>query len=1131
MDDESAKRQKVVHLTPAQQCRQRPDMYIGSIALRDVVVPVFLPDGTAEMRTIVFRLGFVSLLNELVTNALDNAHRPGEMHRIDVKWDGERVVVSNDGFALSTRDEVDGTPAVQVAFGWMHSGTNFNQTDTGKKANKYTAGRNGVGGKACLVFSTRYQASVSNAAESRTLEVTWDGGFESAPATRNVACRRKTNETRVTWTPDASVLGDDDGRIPADAVQTVCAWLAHNAALCAPPSVTTVAYNGKSIKLRTPEQHARALGGITPLASTTVRDADGVEVLRLCVAARRTPLAEPEAGLTHAFVNSTPCPNGTHEALVHRVVCDALKEHARTRRNGAGADACLTPSFLRRHAILVVVVLVDNENFTDQTKRNLDTPVRDYGWTWKVDPDFKKTLGRLCLVDRAVELARQREEADAIRVTKATPARHPTSDSKYEPATRRGTAQSTIIVCEGDSAANLVRSGLSVVGRAHFGLYPLRGKFLNARGMRPRDILENREAMTLLRILGIQMGVEYDDAMVRKLPYRRLLIMSDQDVDGSHIAGLVINFVETVAPSLLARHPSYICRFATALIRVQLSRKREEITFFSQTEYEDWARARRDAGEPLGTARYFKGLGTSTAALAKEYFRDLDRNVIVMRHTGAPCADALDVAFHKTKSDARKALITACDPKAFVDYAASETTIETFVTRELIPQYALASVVRAIPALDGLKEALRKALFGMREMRLRGDGDSVANAAGEIASRTRYHHRAAALEDTLIGMAADYAGTSNVNLLLPLGQFGTRYKHAAASAAYVKVALNDPLQSLLFRPEDDPLLERVEDEGRTVEPRTYCPVIALPLVLGARGIATGWSTDVPQFHPVDVVDATLCVLDDAEVPPLVPWYRGFGGEIDAEPTEDGSVPVAFRVAGLCEWRGDDLHVTELPPFREVEAYKEDWLKAGHTDEIETGGTDETIHLVLRRCALPRDEDPRRALGMIKRVGYGNMHLLDASGRLSKYATPEDVLRDHAALRLPLYERRLRHEVEACERDLRVAEARADYIEHSERDTFRMRDHASAADAAEALRALGLPEHPSDGGYDYLLRMEGVSLVAEHRLRLRARAETLRVHLGDLRARTPRAVWRAECLELRALLAADPRYARGSTSAS
>ena len=168
--------------------------------------------------------------------------------------------------------------------------------------------------------------------------------------------------------------------------------------------------------------------------------------------------------------------------------------------------------------------------------------------------------------------------------------------------------------------------------------------------------------------------------------------------------------------------------------------------------------------------------------------------------------------------------------------------------------------------------------------------------------------------------------------------------------------------------------------------------------------------------------------------------------------------------------------------------------------------------------------------MIKRVGYGNMHLLDASGRLAKYATPECILRDHAAPP-SVYERRLRHEVEACERDLRVAEARADYIEHSERDTFRMRDHASAADAAKALRALGLPEHPSDGGYDYLLRMEGVSLVAEHRLRLRARAETLREEMEDLRARTPRAVWRAECLELRALLAADPRYARGSTSAS
>ena len=191
-DDTVAKRQKVVHLTQAQQCRQRPDMYIGSVALRDVVVPAFLPDGTAEMRVIVFRLGFISLLNEITTNALDNAQRPGEMRRIDVKWDGERVVVSNDGFALSTSDEIDDTPAVQVAFGWMNSGTNFNQADTGKKANKYTAGRNGVGVGLSRIFYASSGVGEQRG-ESRTIKVTWTAGSRPCPrCARSRAGERQT---------------------------------------------------------------------------------------------------------------------------------------------------------------------------------------------------------------------------------------------------------------------------------------------------------------------------------------------------------------------------------------------------------------------------------------------------------------------------------------------------------------------------------------------------------------------------------------------------------------------------------------------------------------------------------------------------------------------------------------------------------------------------------------------------------------------------------------------------------------------------------------------------------------------------------------------------------------------------
>lgn len=1114
-----SKRQKVVHLTPAEQCRQRPDMYIGSVAETHITLPSFR-DEQVVGKTILFRHGFLSLLNELVTNALDNQHRPGHMTYITIKWNGTTLSVENDGAALSVVNTVEGQPELLVAFGWMHSGTNFDQEDTGTKANKFTAGRNGVGGKACLVFCKTYEVSVSNAEEAKAVTIKWKDGYKSTPVISNKKeYNGSNNRTRVVWEPDLSVLGTHDGQIP-DHMDLVCSWLSHNASLCANKGVV-VKYNGKQVKTRAPEQFCKLLGASTPMASCTVTNDDGVEVLRLCVGVRATPLTEPEVGLTYAFVNSTPCPNGSHETMILKRVCDILFEISKRKRTG-GIDVHITPSFLRKHTIIVASVLIDNEQFTDQTKRTLTTPVKDYGWKWGAVPDtFTSALTRTSLIERAVELAKQKELVDASKATKNTKKNTP-MDCKYEPAQRKGTPQSTLIVCEGDSAANLVRSGLSVVGRKHYGLYPLRGKFLNVRGVKSRDVMENKEAMTLLRILGIQLGVDYDDVMVRKLPYQRLMVMSDQDVDGSHIAGLVFNFIDVVAPSLLIKHPNFMYRFATALIRVKVDKT--QLGFYSQTEYDDWVVERRTQGLCIGTCKYFKGLGTSSAALAKEYFHNLSDNIILMRHSGTECGNALDMAFNKKRSDSRKEFLVSCDPRAYVNYKENETTVQTFVTSELLPQYALASLVRAIPSVvDGFKEALRKSFYGARTIRIPNGGLSVANAAGEIASKTNYHHRATALEDTIIGMATDYAGAPNVNLLLPLGQFGTRFKHAAASAAYPLIALNSPLEALIFPPADDPVLVHKIDENKEVEPEIYTPVIAMSLVQGAKGIATGWSTDVPPFHPVDIIDAALSILDERPIPTLVPWYRGFAGVV----SECDDHPYQFTVSGVIEWHGDDLHVVEVPPMREVEAFKDDWMKHQFTDkEILIGErqTDEIVHIILQNCTVSRD-DTLKHLGLLKRVGFGNVHLLNASGVLTKYDCPETILREHADVRLKTYERRIKHEIALCEREVIVADSKITFIEAILNETLVLRMFENYDEATTACRDIGIPEHPMDHGYAFLLNMPQLSLVRENVDKLRSTAIALKKKLTHLQSLTPSGVWRDELQSLRREIQKDTRYNR------
>lgn len=1112
-----SKRQKVIHLSQGEWLLLRPETYVGPIVPADVRIPVFDADAVA-WNTVHISPAVVNLANELSTNALDNSFRDDTQRHISIHYRPETgtLAVSNDGSALPVEHAPDTSEwAISLAFGEFQSGSNFDDTEV-----RFTAGRNGVGAKGCNVFSTRFSVEVHDAHNKKSFAQTWTKNMSETTAPKIKATARKTNQTVVEWTPDyARLVGTPE---PPECMADIAAWLAHNASLCAPAHVK-VSLNGKAIKLRTCEHFCRALGGVGPMASEVLVP-DGHPVLRVAVAARAEGTdATTATSLTMGFVNSTPCCEGSLAKYVLGKIADLVQAKASAKRDAAAKDVHVTPTFVRTHAIVVAVALVPNPRFTSQTKECLDTAAKDFGFKWEPSASFISAIERSPLVDRALQAARDRADAAAAKATKVTKAATRTID-KYEPALRLGAA--TLLVTEGDSAKNFAVAGLSVTGRKQFGVYPIRGKFLNVRGVGYKTIVENKEARDLLHILGLQLGTTY--TAESRLPYARMLIMSDMDNDGSHIAGLLYNFVETCAPSLLKVHPNFVCRFATSLIRVTLPRESQPLGFFSQTEYDAWRADRVARGLSAGTAKFFKGLGTSTASMAKEYFRNLDENTIVLTYSGRPCAESLDLFFNKKRADDRKAFLTRCDTTTYVDYAKPTTTLERFVRDELLPQYAMASIQRAIPSvIDGFKVSTRKVFFGCRALKLantnasaHGDMDKmtttkVSIATGKISARTNYHHGDAALSDTLVGMAVDYAGASNVNLLLPAGSYGNRHNHEAAAPRYIETCLNDPVQALLFPPADDAVLEHIVDEGIEVEPKHYVPVIPTVLAFGARGIATGWSTDCPQYNPIHLIDACDMWISGRSLPPLTPWYRGFGGTVERE--EEGT----FVLRGACERRGEDVHVTEVPPVKETEAYEAEWRKVCASIEPGENKTDERVHTVLKKCTLPEGTDLTKALHLEKRVTLHNIHLLDAAGRLQKYAGPGEVLVQHAIARHDLYEVRIAHQISKCADEAALAEDRARYIEACLTGTFDMRAHADEAAASHALAQLGFA--PRDG-FDHLLKMPMSSTTAARASALRAQCVAKRDELDALQRLTPGEAWRSDLHILRDCLSKDVRYA-------
>jgi hypothetical protein len=127
-----------------------------------------------------------------------------------------------------------------------------------------------------------------------------------------------------------------------------------------------------------------------------------------------------------------------------------------------------------------------------------------------------------------------------------------TGIAKLDDANNAGTAKSvdcTLIITEGDSAKALAIAGLSVIGRNAFGVFPLRGKPRNVRDATVKQVTENEEFSNLKKILGLQHGKVYNS--IKDLRYGRLMIMTDADLDGSHIKGLVLNMFHVYWPSLI----------------------------------------------------------------------------------------------------------------------------------------------------------------------------------------------------------------------------------------------------------------------------------------------------------------------------------------------------------------------------------------------------------------------------------------------------------------------------------------------------------------------------------------------------------------------------------------------------
>ncbi|KAG5722792.1 DNA topoisomerase 2, partial [Termitomyces sp. T112] len=272
---------------------------------------------------------------------------------------------------------------------------------------------------------------------------------------------------------------------------------------------------------------------------------------------------------------------------------------------------------------IFVNALIENPTFDSQSKETMTLPASKFGTKPQLSEEFMKKIAKSTIVDQVLNWAKFKADQQAKK-TDGSKRNRLTGMTKLSDANNAGTKHArdcTLILTEGDSAKALAVAGLGVVGRDNFGVFPLRGKLLNVREARHDQIMKNEEIQNIKKIMGLQHNKDYSNTS--SLRYGRLMIMTDQDHDGSHIKGLLINFLDYFYPSLL-KLPEFLVEFITPIVRVR--KGGQKIDFFTLPEYEKWLE--ETEGSHKWDPKYFKGLGSSNDADAREYFSDMQKHMI-----------------------------------------------------------------------------------------------------------------------------------------------------------------------------------------------------------------------------------------------------------------------------------------------------------------------------------------------------------------------------------------------------------------------------------------------------------------------------------------------------------------------
>jgi DNA topoisomerase-2 len=1071
---------KYQKLTDKEHILKKPDTYIGSIENTDHEDYIFNDDKIIS-KEFQYIPGLYKLFDEGIVNCRDHVIRQAQavkdnianalpVTNIEITVDEDGTIhMYNDGNGIDVAEHPEYKIWIpEMIFGHLRTSTNYDE----QKKEKIVGGKNGFGFKLVLIWSTWGKVETVDHVRGLKYVQEFKNNLNEISKPSITKCKTKPY-TRVSFKPDYKRLGIQG---LTDDMLSLFKKRAYDVSAITDKTIK-VKFNGQLVPCKNFEQYIDLYVGSKTDVKRLYEMANDRWEYAVC-------LAPKDEFQQVSFVNGIcTSKGGKHVEYIMNQIIRKLCAYIKLKKK-----VDVKPNTIKEQLMLFLRCDIENPSFNSQTKDELGTAASSFGSSCTVSDVFIEKIAKMGVMNAACALTEVKENK-AAKKTDGTKTKSIRGIPKLIDANFAGTAKSgqcTLILCEGDSAKAGIVSGLSKEDRNIIGVYPMKGKIFNTRGETLKRISENKEIIEIKQILGLEAGKKYTrETASSTLRYNSVLFMTDQDLDGSHIKGLGLNLFQDQWNSL-STLDNFIGFMNTPILKAK--KNGQELLFYNDGEYKKWTNENDTKGWVI---KYYKGLGTSTSKEFKEYFAN--KKIVYFTHDGASSDNIVDMVFNKKRTEERKEWLTNYDRNSYLDTNDNKVSYTDFVNKELI-HFSKYDCERSIPnMMDGLKISLRKILYSAFKKNLSSE-IKVAQFSGYVSEHSGYHHGEASLNAAIVGMAQDYVGSNNINLLMPNGQFGTRLQGGkdSASERYIFTQLNT-ITRYIYRKEDDAVLEYLKDDGFPVEPMFYVPIIPMILVNGGKGIGTGFSTDILSYSVDNLISYLQRKLKGESTEDIVfsPQYKGFTGTCQEMEGKK------YIVKGTYQKLNDKkVRITELPighwtdDFKQhvenlMEADKNKKNKAFVKDYNDMS-TDTTVDIEIT-LNEPIDESLdsssmynnfEKLMKLYTSLSTNNMHLFNDEEKLMKFDNEKEIVDSYFPVRLKYYQKRKDYMVDALQKELTLLSNKARYIQENLDGEIDLRKK-KREEILEMMVARKYAVIEDDTDYKYLLKMPMDSVSAEN----------------------------------------------------